>query len=115
MAWELQSHTHSRVPPSVWQAAVEHSPSRAHQWWWLAQRWADQRWDESTGVAAYAALRSRALAYLRQGSIQFICIEIATHAIEHASATTNGGHEVYLDGWTSIPWCSDEQHEAWWA
>jgi len=40
--------------------------------------------------------------------------EIADKAVEYAT-TTNGGHEVYLDSHTSIPWCSEEEYQTYWS
>jgi len=31
---------------------------------------------------------------------------------EEKRTTTNGAWEFYLDSWTSIPWCSDEELQA---
>jgi hypothetical protein len=29
------------------------------------------------------------------------------------ASTTNGGYEFYIDDWTSIPWCSEEDKNLW--
>jgi hypothetical protein len=119
MAWELQQHMHSYIAPSIYAAAQNEDDPKL----WLARRYADQRWNaqadaaDETGEdivsggadkAEYDALVADAL-----GMPEDVLIDaIAEFAIEHG-ATTNGGWEVYLDGWTSIPFCSEDEKLAW--
>ena len=111
MAWELQTHMHGWVAPSIWHTAKTADQPEV----WLAERWADQRWDESTGADAYDALVEKALEIMRDVGDELLVDAIALHAIENENSTTNGGHEVYLDGWTSVPWCSEDQYQEWYA
>ena len=104
MAWELQSHMHSYVQPTISKHAGE-GPERLSQ---LAAWYADQRWDPDSGDEGYDILEAKAKTFADDVLIE----AIASHAIEEGS-TTNGGHEIYLDDWTSLEWCSDEEQEAW--
>lgn len=105
MSWELQSHMHEYVAPSIDKAAQ----AKADPILWLAHRFADQRWDEDTGEAGYDALVEQALG-LPDESI--LLEAVAEFAIENGS-TTNGGHEVYLDDCTSVAWCTEDELLAW--
>ncbi|MBW2672466.1 MAG: hypothetical protein JRD89_03500 [Deltaproteobacteria bacterium] len=100
---------HPYVAPSVWKAALRHGhPSYEH---WLADTYADQRHD-ADDEASHAALVSRALETIERTNPEVIVDAIAEHAIEVGS-TTNGGHEIYLDDWTSVPWCSESEMLVW--
>jgi len=117
MAWELQSHMHGHIVPSVYKAHLEAQDADGGEtdFTWLANRYADQRWDEDTGAEGYNVLVLEALSDLEGlGAIDIYCDAIAEHASEYAS-TTNGGFEVYLDSHTSIPWCSEDEMQAWYA
>ena len=109
--WELQTHMHPYAAPSVWKAALElGAPSYER---WLAERYADQRWDgDSDGD--YDALVGQALGTIERTNPEVIVDAIAEHAIEVGS-TTNGGHELYLDDWTSVPWCTEDEMQAWYS
>lgn len=106
MAWELQSHMHEWIPPTIEKASrVDESP---HEW--LCDRFADQRWDPTTGNDGYYDLLAQAMDLPSD-----ILIEAITEkAIEYA-CTTNGGHAVYLDGWIALPWCTEDELLTWWA
>jgi hypothetical protein len=110
MAWELQQHMHHRVAPSVWHYAQRKTTVPND---WLAEIWADQRCTEDPDT--HHELLCEATDLGDRLSFQDVAQQIATWAIENENSTTNGGHEVYLDGWTSVPWCSDEQVEDWYA
>lgn len=107
--WELQQHMHHLVAPSIWKAALEQGDPYER---WLAERYADQRWDEDEGDGGYDALVGQALGTIERTSPMVIVEAIAEHAIE-VGCTTNGGGEVYLDGWTSVPWCTDAEMQDW--
>ena len=107
MAWELQQHMHSWVAPSVHKAASEHEDP--HEW--LALRHADQRWDSDTGTEGYNKLAEYARSHL---SYDVLVRDIADHAVEY-STTTNGGWEVYLEEWTTVPWCTEDDMLSWYA
>ena len=94
MAWDLQTNMHSYIAPTVALRARE-ADDYADQ---LATWYADQRWDEDTGDEGYDALGL---------DDETVIHAIADKAIEHG-AVTNGGGEVYLDGWTSLEWCSED-------
>lgn len=128
MAWDLQTHMHAAIAPSVWAAArdacdtVPDDPRTLDYEGqaWLHDRYADQRWDDTDEGAAdferaHDALIQEAAYLARLHGYSYICDQIAEHAIEHVNATTNGGHEVYLDGYTSVEWCSDDTTLAWWS
>ena len=106
MSWELQTNMHSWVAPSVDKAAKENECPKS----WLADRYADQRWDEETGNAGYDMLHERAAEMEYDTLLQ----AVADKAIQNSS-TTNGGFEVYLDGWSSVPWCSEDEQLLWYA
>jgi len=109
--WELQSHMHSFIAPSVLKAAAEEPDPDD----WLARIYADQRWDTSEPQKKYDKLVEQADRLLKDGCRDSVIEAIVEKAIEFGS-TTNGGWEVYLDdGYTSVPWCSDEEHEQYWA
>lgn len=110
MAWELQSNMHSLIAPSVYKAA---SASEAGPESQLATWYADQRWEED-GDRSYADWLAEGLDAARIAP-ESLCHEIADWAIEHESSTTNGGFEVYLDGWTSVPFCTDDESLDWYA
>lgn len=100
---------HSWVAPSIDLAARESGEPDQ----WLASRYADQRWDEDTGQEGYDILMSKGLDLAFNAS-DVLIDAIAEFAIEQG-LTTNGGWEVYLDDWTSIPWCSEDEMQAWYA
>lgn len=102
--WELQRDMHSWVAPSIFKTYKEEDRK------WLNQRYADQRWDEDTGDKGYKKLEQKA----NQFSLDVLIEEIANNAIEFGS-TTNGGHEVYLDDYTSIPWCFETEVLTWYS
>ena len=104
MAWELQRHMHGLVAPSIDKAARSQPYPKS----WAAVKYADQRWDEATGNAGYDGL----LEHAESMEYDTLVEEVANRAIQNSS-TTNGGHEVYLDGWTSVPWCSDDEQLIW--
>ena len=109
--WELQSHMTAHIAPSIYKAMVEHGEGSAvDEILWLARRYADQRWDEDSPIS-YERLVSEALALHTDILIQAVADKAEEYGIE-----TNGGWAVYLDdGWTSIPWCSDDEAQEWWA
>ena len=109
MAWELQQHMHSHIAPSVAKAAEASADAKD----WLADRYADQRWDEDTGDEGYAGLVAEGAALADLG-MDLAVEAIAEKAIE-CSTTTNGGWEVYLDNHTSIPWCTEDELQEWYA
>lgn len=112
MAWELQTDMHSWIAPSIAKAAEEHGTEDDPLGIaWLCQRYADQRWDPDTGDTGYAKLVNNAGFCMHDS----LCHAIADHAIEHEGSTTNGGHAVYLDGWTAVKWCSEDAMLAWYS
>jgi hypothetical protein len=96
MAWELQSHMQNMVAPSIHHHYGEECREA------LEAIYASQCTDDSCGSWDKYMARAGGMAW--DGLVQ----AIAGKAIEYAT-TTNGAHEVYLDAWTSIPWCSDDQ------
>lgn len=109
MAWEMSQHLHSRVISSLdWYAGRQEDPGH-----WLASMYADQRWEDETGQAGYDALYQQGIE-LASLSWDTLLSEVADWSIEQG-LTTNGGHEFYVDDWTTIPWCDDEYHDQWWA
>ena len=96
MAWELQQHMHQYVAPSIAYYARYRTECSAT---WLANRYADQRWDSDGPVEDYQRLTVEASSL----AWDVLVDAIADKAIEY-STTTNGGFEVYLDGWYSVPW-----------
>ena len=92
MAWELQGHMHEYIAPSI--AAYCRNTEYT-----LATLYADIF---GTDGLAGAARRTP------EEIMDALVAEVIAYA-----ATTNGGHEFYIDGWTSIPWCSDEVRDLW--
>ncbi len=104
MAWDLQSHMHAYVEPSI----AKEIAGMVDPHDWLIHRYADQRWNGSTGEDSYTRLLDEA-DRLPQDTLISVIAEVA---IERGR-TTNGGHAVYLDDWHSVPFCSDEEMQAW--
>jgi hypothetical protein len=94
--WELSDEMVPYVEPTI-QLWAENLGTG-----WLAARWADQRWD-GTSQTIYLSLVHEAESMHPEDLVR----EVAESAIEYGS-TTNGGHEVYLDDYASIPFCSEE-------
>jgi len=107
--WELQTHMHATMAPSIWKGALENGDPYEQ---WLAERYADQRWDEDTGDEGYDALVAEALSIIERTDPHVVVEAIAELAIEYG-CTTNGGHEVYLDSCTSVPWATEAEIESW--
>lgn len=103
MAWELQTHMHGYIAPSIHKAAQEENDPHG----WLCERYADQRWDEST-LMAYNRLVADAGNFAQDTLIN----EITESTIAYAS-TSNGGHRVYLDNHTGVEWCTENEMLAW--
>lgn len=101
MVWQLQENMKPLVGPSIHEYIKTEVPRDPVQW--LAERYADQRWDQED-PATYDQLVRDAC----RVSIEGLIASITEHAIEQAD-TTNGGHEVYITGFISIPFISDEK------
>ena len=92
MGWELQEHMHEYIAPSI---------------------------------AAYCRENGYLLSDLCADTIVALTVdtgkgpeEIMNALVEQVkeyATTTNGGHEFYVDGWTSIPWCSEEDMLLWYS
>ena len=108
--WELQRIMLSWVAPSIYKEAMAQG-SLKDALLWLAKRYADQRWNEGDTQERYEELVDRAIETM-DGYL--VVDALAELAIEY-SATTNGGHEVYLDAYTSVPWCSEDEMLAWYS
>lgn len=109
--WELQRNMIPLIAPSVYKAWIERRKSET-DYSWLAQRYADQRWNESDGIEAYDALVTDAIDTCSRNGIDLLCNDIAEAAAEYGS-TTIGGHAVYLSSLTSVLWCTDEEADDW--
>jgi len=109
--WELPTHMHSWVAPSIL-ASLAHNTENSDEAitqlrsWYVDQRLPDDGFDEDD------IARLRGEAAMRDATT--LLYEIADKAVEYAT-TTNGGHEVYLDSHTSIPWCSEEEYQTYWS
>jgi len=104
LAWELQTHMHDHVAPSLHKYAQQQDDPNE----WLVTMYVDQRtamWGEDN-VCPDTGTHARSLSY------DALLDMVAERAIEHGT-TTNGGHEVYLDSHTSIPWCSEDELHEW--
>jgi hypothetical protein len=97
---------HQYIPPTIEKAArLDENPHA-----WLCDRFADQRWDSDTGNDGYFDLIMQA-----EGLPSDVLIQAITDSAIERGSTTNGGHEVYLDGWVSLPWCTEDELLTWWA
>jgi len=99
----------SYIAPSLDLAMREHSSDPREQFIWLAERYADQRWTEDSDLS-HELLADEGMS---QGA-EFMIESIVEFAAEFG-CTTNGAWEIYLDSWTSIPWCSEDQRLEWYA
>ena len=109
--WELQRHMHSWVAPSILASLAHNTENTAEavtqlRDWYVDQRLRDDDFDEDDIARLHGEATMRDASTLLQ--------EIADKAVEYAT-TTNGGHEVYLDSHTSIPWCSKEEYQTYWS
>jgi len=108
MAWQLQNHMIAYIEPSIL-AHVTDDKGNVDKGT-LAQYYADCHWDEDTGTAGYDLLT-----VLATGSeVSDLISRIKVKAVEYA-ATTNGGHEFFIDGFTSIAWCDEDTYLAYYA
>lgn len=102
MAWELDTHMHGHVAPSV--AAAAHGSDDPLAWLVEAREFQlDVHHGEVVDAGELAQL----------GTATLINV-IAEHAIGVAT-TSNGGFEVWLDasGWRSVPWCDEDALLEW--
>ena len=90
--WELQTHMHSYIAPSVAAYAAK-EPDPQH---WLEVTLREQAPDEPIPPLGVDGLANA----------------IAEKAIEY-DGTTNGGHEVYLHDWQSVPFCDEDTYLTW--
>jgi len=102
--WELQGHMHQYIAPSIDKASNGEDNPRE----WLEFRFADQTSNEDCSDYDDRVAIAKDLA------TDTLINSIVDNAIEYAG-TTNGAWEVYLDEWTSVPWCSDEECLEWYA
>lgn len=105
--WEMNNQDHVIVAPSIfWYGMSQDDPAE-----WFADRYADVKC--STGEPdLWDDQRIQALAFLRDGCVGDI-VEVLTEAAIEYGSITNGGWEMYIDGWTTVPWCTDEQRHGW--
>ena len=106
MTWELQTHMIQYIEPSIL-AYVE--SLNINQQNWLACRYTDQRVRDDSNQLEYERLFRQA----QELPADILIRAIAEHAAKLA-ATTNGGWEVYLCSWYSVPFCSDELMQSYW-
>ena len=109
--WVLQTHMHSWVAPSILASLTNSTESDEEsvaqlRSWYVDQRLPDDDCDEDD------IARLQGEAAMLDASV--LLQDIADMAIEYGS-TTNGGHEVYLDSHTSIPWCSEDEYHTYWS
>ena len=92
--WELQRDMHSYIAPSVAAFAAK-EPDPRH---WLEVTLREQSDDDAPPVMPLG--------------MNGLCEAIAANAITY-DGTTNGGHEVYLHAWQSVPWCDEDTYLTW--
>jgi len=112
MAWELQRHMYSHIAPSIAAYLDGMELGRFGRALWLADRVIDLI--DSTDLDALRAARTRTVLDIYQLGESHVLDMLVDAAIEY-SATTNGGHKVYLSEWYSVPWCDDDTQLRWWA
>ena len=104
--WDLQTHMQCYIAPSILaEARNQVNPwncedPEAHARQWLVD------------LLAYADCRDRV--EIEDMSTGCIIEALAQLAIEY-SATTNGGHEFYVDAYTTIEWCSEDEMQQYYA
>lgn len=93
MAWEMQHNMFSRIAPSILAHLEGNCDGEQGQREWLLERL------EEHGADVWAKSSLDSL-------IDSLCVYVADVA-----TTDNGGHEFYVDseGYTTIPWCSDDE------
>ena len=94
--WELQSHMQCYIAPSILAEAKRQTNTRQ----WLVD------------LLAYADCLDHV--EVEDMSTGRIVEALAKLAIEY-DATTNGGQEFYVDAYTTIEWCSDEEMHQYYA
>lgn len=89
MAWELPSDMHEYIEPSIAKAIAENviDPSQ------------------------FEVVRSLGELATQQNLV----VRALTDQALERSSVTRGGHEVYLDTWCSIPWCTRDEMLQWWS
>lgn len=114
MAMELQQHMIAYIRPSIAKHVMIDdlvpygTPGCCVNFSLLVQLFCDTHWDEETGTDGY-----NLLSVLANGSNEPDLIERIARKAEEYAATTNGGHEFYLDGFTSVAWCTEDEMLAW--
>lgn len=113
--WELQRHMHSYIAPSIMKYAQEQKDPLG----WLCQRVVDLSFDPENAVMEpdYDREVDRLREQYPKGKPIYWnpLVEALVEAAIAYGCTTNGGHEVYLGPWTSIPWCDEETMQEWYS
>lgn len=110
--WELQQSMHSWIVPSLMaEAKKQDNPLE-----WLVDRFLDQIWESFKDETEAQLRKQELMEFYGDKPIYWgpLLEDIADRAIAHGS-TTNGGHEVYLDEFTSIPWCDENTMLEWYS
>lgn len=95
--WELDQHMHSYIAPSV----AAYAQRQSDPLYWLEATLREQLADPDFDLDNEPVLGTDELAN-----------RIAEQAIVYGG-TTNGGHEVYLHAWCSVPWCNEDTYQQW--
>jgi len=106
--WELQSHVHHLIGPSI----LKHAQEQEDPLGWLCKRVTDLSWEDDQDYDAMVAELRADYADAEGKPIYWgpLVERLTEAAIEHGS-TTNGGWEFYIDDYTSVPFCEDEDLE----
>jgi len=94
MGWELQGHMHEYIAPSIAAYCRDNG-------YLLSDVYAD-----TLGTDGHAAAARR--------NPEEIMGELV-EAVKAYATTTVGGHAFYIDGWTTVPWCSEEIKNLWYS
>ena len=109
--WELQSHMHEYIAPSI----MAHAEAQPDPLGWLCERVVDLSCDEPDYEVEFPKLRAEYADAEGKPIYWGPLIERLTDAAVQFGSTTNGGHEFYLDGWTTVPWCDEKTKEMWYS
>lgn len=93
MAWEMQNHMFGYVGPSIVSYLESNYEDDKSKRQWLLERL------EEHGADVYA-----------ESALDCLVDTLCDYVVEVAT-TDNGGHKFYVDadGYTMIPWCSEDE------
>ena len=115
MAWEMGRHMHGHVAPSIWLHACRRAKKREPTLAFLGEQLAAIEFaaDDDCDDSDYDLYTQVAVDIVRENGKTWAVNLIAQATVE-MGMTVNGGYEFYLpDRWETVPWCTDEQLEAW--